>query len=85
MMLGDAPGARDFVNRLVNAAENIAIAEAGNPDAEVRTRLDQLAGKLKRDLAPEIGEVAAARIVEVFCRAIMSEKHEREALAMMGL
>jgi hypothetical protein len=53
-ILRDMPGARDFVNLLVNAAEDIAIAETGKPDHEVRARLQQLSDNLRRNLAPEI-------------------------------
>lgn len=85
ILLRDVAGARDFINMLVNAAEDIAIAECGKPDHEVRARLQQLSDNLKRDLAPEIGSDAAAEVVNAFCGAVMGEKHEREALAAKSL
>lgn len=85
MMLGDAPGARDFINRVVNAAEDIAIAVTGKPDDEVSGRLRETHDNLKRDLAPLLGTAAAAEVADMFCRSVMGDKHEREALAAMGL
>jgi hypothetical protein len=85
ILLKDHPGTRDFINRVVNAAEDLAIAVTGKPDHEVLARLRETNGNLKRELAPLIGAEAAAEIADMFCRAVMGEKHEREALAAMGL
>ena len=85
IMLRDADGAREFVNRVVNAAEDIAIALTGKSDEEARARLQGTRENLERDLAPLLGAETAAQVADVFCLAVMGEKHERESLAAMGL
>ena len=84
-MMLDTPGAREFVNTVVNAAEDLAIAMTGRPDDEVQARLEITRANLRRELAPQIGAEAAAQVADAFCRAVMGEKHERETLATMGL
>lgn len=85
VLLRDAPGARDFVNLLLNLAEDLATTVTGKPDHLVREDLRQMADNIKRDLTPEIGSEAAAEIADVFCRAVLGEKSERETLVRMGL
>jgi hypothetical protein len=85
ILLRDVAGAREFVNRIVNAAEDIAIVVTGRPDDEVRARLQQTRENLKRDLGPMLGAETAAQVADIFVRAVMGEKHEREAIAAMGL
>jgi hypothetical protein len=85
MLLRDAPGAREFINALIDSAETIAIAMVGQPDEMVLAHLEITRANLKRDLAPELGPETAAEIADIFCRAVMGEKHEREALATIGL
>jgi hypothetical protein len=82
VMLKDLPGARQFVNTVVNAAEDMAIVMVGRPDSEVTSQLEITRVNLERDLAPEMGAKAAAEFTDIFCRAVMGEKHEREALGM---
>ena len=72
--------ALDFVNRVGTAAEDIAIALTGKSDHEVRAGLQQSYVNLQRDLAPLLGAEAATQIADVFCRAVLGEKAEREAV-----
>lgn len=76
---------RDFVNSITDAAEDLAIFEAGKPDNETLARLRRLGVKLQADLTPVIGAATAARMVDAFCGTVMGGKHEREALAAMNL
>lgn len=75
---------RHFVNTMVDTAEDIAIFERGQPDQETRERLDRLGVTLLDELSLTMGHAMAARIVAIFCAAVMGEKHEREALAAMN-
>jgi hypothetical protein len=84
-MLGDLPDARDFISRVVNAAEDIAIAVTGEPDYKVEASLRETSANLRRDLAPLLGAKGAAQFADLFCRAVRGEKHERETLVAMGL
>lgn len=85
ILLRDAPGARNFINRLIDSAESIAIALTNAPDDEVRARLDETRSNLARDLSMEIGADTAAEMADIFCRAVMGERAERKQLAAMGL
>jgi hypothetical protein len=85
MLLRDAPGAREFINNAIDAAETIAITMVGQPDEKVLAHLEITRADLARDLALEIGAETAAEFADIFCRAVMGEKREREALAAMGL
>jgi hypothetical protein len=85
ILLRDAPGARAFVNRVVNAAEDLAIAMTGRPDDEVEAQLVITGANLRRDLAPLMGVEVAAEIVDIFARAVRGEIAERRALAAKGL
>ncbi|MBW7964962.1 hypothetical protein [Bradyrhizobium sp. BR 10261] len=76
---------RDFVNMLIDTAEDVAIAESGKPDAETSARLDQLACQLREQLNPVAGPELAGRIVDGFIATIWGAKREREALAACGL
>jgi hypothetical protein len=81
MLLRDAPGAREFINNAIDTAESIAIAMVGQPDETVLAQLEITRANLKRDLAPELGPETAAEFADIFCRAVMGEKHERETIA----
>jgi hypothetical protein len=85
MLLRDAAGARELINIAVDAAETIAVAMVGQPDDAVLAHLEITRANLSRDLTPEVGAVAAAEFADIFVRAVMGEKREREALAAMGL
>jgi len=85
ILLRDVVGAREFIDRIVSAAEEIAIAETGKSDQEVRARLQVTRRKLQDDLTETLGAEAAAQVADAFCRAVMGEKAEREALAARGL
>jgi len=85
ILLRDVEGARDFVNRVVNAAEDIAIAVTGKPDDEVRARLQVTRQNLQDDLTETLGAEVAAQVAEAFVSAVLGEKHERESLAARGL
>jgi hypothetical protein len=85
VLLRDVGGARDFINRIANAAEDMAAASVGHSDAEVSAKLEAVRAELESDLAPLMGADAAAEIAEAFCGAVMGDKHEREMLAAMGL
>jgi hypothetical protein len=85
VLLRDVSGAREFINRVANAAEDAAIASVGRSDAEVTARLKTIRAELETDLAPLMGAEVAAELAEAFCGAVMGDKKEREALAAMGL
>jgi hypothetical protein len=85
IMLRDAPGAREFINSVVSAAEDIAIALTGIPDDEAEARLQRTSENLKRDLTPEIGADAAGQVADIFCCAVLGEKAEGEALIAQGI
>jgi hypothetical protein len=74
-----------FINRVVNATEDVAIALTGNPDHEVRARLQKTRVNLERDLSKTLGLEAAAVVADAFCRAVLGEKAEREMLASINL
>ncbi|MET4483024.1 hypothetical protein [Bradyrhizobium sp. F1.13.3] len=76
---------RDFVNIMLDTAEDLAIFECGKPDNETLTRLEQLGVTLRGQLAPVVGADLAGQMVDVFCCSVMGEKHEREALAALGI
>jgi len=76
---------RDFVNTMINSAEEIATFETGKPEEETLQRLSQLGERLRGKLAPLVGPDLASRTVETFCGAVMGEKRERETLAAMNL
>jgi hypothetical protein len=80
MLLRDAAGAREFINNAIDAAETIAIAMVGQPDEMVLAHLEVTRANLKRDLTPELGPETAAEFADIFCRAVIGEKHEREAV-----
>jgi hypothetical protein len=84
ILLRDVAGAREFINRAVNAAEDIAIAVTGKSDAEVRARLQESRENLTRDLSPLLGAPTATQIAEAFCDAVMGEKREREAISLIS-
>jgi hypothetical protein len=85
ILLRDVDGAREFIDHLVDAAETIAISLTGVTGEETRSRLEVTRTNLARDLGPEIGAEAAAQVADIFCRAVLSEKAERKALAAMAL
>ena len=61
MLLRDAPGAREFINALIDSTETIAIAMVGQPDEMVLAHLEITRADLPRDLgAPEVGAETAA-------------------------
>lgn len=76
---------RNFVNTMIDNAEELAIFECGKPDEETLVRLNELSVTLQCGLAPVVGPVTAARILNAFCATVMGGKHEREALAAMNL
>jgi hypothetical protein len=81
MLLRDAPGARKFINIAIDAAETIAIAMVGWSDHRVSVELEITRANLKRDLAPELGPETAAEFADIFVRAVMGERRERQMLA----
>jgi hypothetical protein len=85
VLLRDVSGAREFINRVANAAEDMAIASVGRSDAEVSAKLETIRAELESDLAPLMGADVAAEIAEAFCGTVLADKKEREALAAMGL
>jgi hypothetical protein len=85
IMLRDMPGACAFIHKVAEAASTLAIVMVDRPDDEVRAQLDITRANLERDLAPEMGAKGATEFADIFCRAVMGEKHEREALAAMRL
>jgi hypothetical protein len=85
ILLRDVTGAREFINRVANAAEDMAIASVGRSDAEVNAKLETVRAELETDLAPLMGAEVAAELAQAFCGAVLGDKHEREALAAMGL
>ncbi|SFI62375.1 hypothetical protein [Bradyrhizobium sp. Gha] len=76
---------RDFVNTMINSAEDIAIFETGKPEEETLLRLKNLSERLRRQLTPIVGTDLSSRTVEAFCGAVMGTKREREALGAMNL
>lgn len=76
---------RNFVNTLLNAAEDIAAAECFAGDGDTLMRLYDLTTKLRSELSPVFGVEKANRIVEIFSGAVMGAKHEREHLSSLGL
>jgi len=85
MMLKDAPGAREFINSVIHAAEDVAIAVTGLPDNGVKAMLEVTRANLARDLAPDMGAATAAEFADIFVSTVMGEKHEREQLMSMGI
>lgn len=76
---------RNFVNTIIDSAEDLAIFECGKPDEETLARLKHLSATLRDDLSPIVGSSMAAALVDGFCAGVMGGKHEREALAAMHL
>jgi hypothetical protein len=62
-----------------DAAADLALFFAGEPDAKVLATLNQTRKNLQRDLTDTIGAEMAAQIAESFCGAVMGHKHELEA------
>ena len=79
IMLKDAPGGERLISRLRDAAADLALFFAGEPDEKVLAALGQARKNLEHDLADTLGAEMAAQIAESFCGAVLGHKHELES------
>jgi hypothetical protein len=81
ILLKDAPGAADFIDRCVAAAADMALAFVGEPNDKVMVCLNQTRANLQRDLAPQLGAEIAEAVAQAFTKAVLAQKAEIEAIA----
>jgi hypothetical protein len=79
IMLKDAPGGPEFIERSTKAAADIALAFVGEPDEKVRAALEQSRTRLQAELAPQIGAEAAEQVAGALVTAVVSRKAELDA------
>jgi len=79
IMLKDAPGGAELIDRLVAAAGGMALAFVEGPDDKVRAHLDQNCDGIERALAEAVGAGTAREMVSVLLRAVLAEKARLEA------
>jgi hypothetical protein len=70
-----------FIERIVSAAADLALAFAGEPTDKVMACLNETRENLKRDLAPQLGAEIAEAIAGAFTKAVLAQKAEIEATA----
>lgn len=76
---------RNFINTLLNSAEDIAAVETFHDDGDTLMRLHQFKTKLGSELAPLLGTEKTNQVLDTFVGTVMGAKHEREHLASLGL
>jgi hypothetical protein len=71
MKLGDAPGAREFIERVDAAAANLARFYIDTDEATIRADLVQSRVNLEASLSKILGRTAAVQVAEAFVEAVI--------------
>ncbi|HLZ03428.1 MAG TPA: hypothetical protein VKR55_14915 [Bradyrhizobium sp.] len=77
--LGSAPGGAQFIDSLVEAIKTLALLYASTPDARALPHLEQYAAMIQPAVSEAIGAGSAARLLNAFRSAVMTEKHRIES------
>ena len=78
MMLKDAPGGTEFIERLIEATKVLSLAYAGTPDERARPHLEAYIRSIEASIIEAVGAGTAPVILNAFRGAVMGRKHEIE-------
>lgn len=78
MTLGDAPGGTEFIARLADAVQTLALVYANTPDVAAGAHLEVYLKTIEPHIVGAVGVDPAVRILEAFRGAVMGRKHEIE-------
>jgi hypothetical protein len=77
--LGDAPGGAELIGSLTGAIETLALLYSGTSDDAANISLQAYVDRIAPELIEAVGADMAVRMLAIFSRAVMGEKHRIEA------
>ena len=83
VLLRDAPGGPELINRLRDEAANLALFFVGEPEEKMLAALEQTRRNLEAEIAPILGAEMAAEIATGFVGAVVGRRREIEAAGAM--
>jgi hypothetical protein len=78
VMLKDAPGGAELIGSLTNAIETLALLYSGTSDDAAREHLQTYITRIEPGIVEAVGSDTAAKMLDIFRRAVIGEKHAIE-------
>jgi hypothetical protein len=79
VLLKDTPGGAQLIADLTEAIEKLALLYSGTPDDAAREHLQSYIDRIEPSIFAAVGADTAAKMLDVFRRAVMGEKHRIES------
>jgi hypothetical protein len=77
--LGNAPGGKELIESLAKAIKDLALLYANTPDDRAQESLDGYVDRISPELIEAVGAGNAAKMLEAFRSAVLTEKHKIES------
>jgi hypothetical protein len=77
--LRNAPGGANLIESLTQAIKDLSLLYANTPDDKAQASLKAYVDNIQPELTEAVGAGTAAKILEAFRSAVMTEKHKIES------